>query len=160
MDKIGKQQQWGNATNSKAKKWNCPLCNTTRDNLEHLLLDCNTLEKLRNKLMEKVWLALDTAQEPHTHRKVKPRGQFFARPESRRCPDEQLKPYTSSEFQQLPRETKVQILLGKQIGCQTAEGYIDGHVKRFLKKAWKLRSPYVADNNKKYGRYDFCLKGS
>ena len=110
--------------------------------------------------MEKVWLALDTAQEPHTHTKVKARGQFFARPESRRCPDEKLKPNTSSEFQQLPRETKVQILLGKQIGCQTAEGYIDGHVKRFLKKAWKIRSPYVASNNKKYGRYGFCIKGS
>ena len=65
-----------------------------------------------------------------------------------------------SEFQQLPRETKVQILLGKQIGCQTAEGYIDGHVKRFLKKAWKIRSPFVRDNNNKYGRHDLVVKGS
>ena len=157
MDKIGKQQQWGNPVHSKAKKWDCPLCNEEKENIHHLFLNCKFLERHRNKMMENIELALDTALEPHTHRMVKEREHYFAPPEVKRCPDTDLTPLTSITFRELSQEEKLHILLGKQTGCQTAEKQIDKFVKRFLKKAWRHRGPYVVKTNERYSRCDYIL---
>ena len=64
---------------------------------------------------------------------------------------------TSDAFHGLPPEEKLQVLLSKPIGCPTAEKFIDLHVKRFLRKTWKLRRPYVKASNEKYSRHDYLV---
>ena len=67
----------------------------------------------------------------------------------RECPalDPADKSLTAEAFYLLSSQEKVAVLLGKHIGCQTAEGHIDTHIKRFLRKTWTLRTPYNRHDN-------------
>ena len=77
--------------------------------------------------------------------------------EYKHCPhsDDELPLLTPSGLYELPKGDKLVVLLGKNIGCQTAEKHIDTHVKRFLLKTLKLRRPYVEATNTKYERHDY-----
>ena len=70
MDKVGKQQQW---TQRGKTRWNCPLCNATKDNLTHYFLECPTTQKWRDKLIDRVIAALHEAQNPHLHKTSPPK---------------------------------------------------------------------------------------
>ena len=156
MDKVGKQQQW---SRRGKKRWNCPLCKETEDNLTHYFFECPSTQKWRDKLLDRVIAALQEAQIPHLHRLVRSQYNFHAETEYKRCPHIEDEPplLTPSGFYDLPTSDKLLVLLGKNIGCQTAEKHIDTHVKRFLRKTWKLRRPYVEATNTKYGRHDYLV---
>ena len=157
MDKIGSQQNW--LTNRKSGKWLCPLCGKHNENLQHYLLDCEALDHLRSKLMSKIDFSLIQAQSPHTHRLVRRKDSILALPETRQCPSiiPENRPLTAEAFHLMPPEEKMLVILGKHIGCQTAERHIDTHVKRFLRKSWRLRRPHVVATNKKYKRHDYLV---
>ena len=156
MDKVGKQQQW---TQRGKTRWNCPLCNATKDNLTHYFLECPTTQKCRDKLIDRVIAALQEAQNPHFHKLVRPRHNFHAKKEYKKCPNQEDEPplLSPSAFCDLSKRDKLLVLLGKNIGCQNAEKHIDTHVKRFLRKTWKLRRPHVEATNTKYGRHDYLV---
>ena len=157
MDKVGKQQQW---TQRGKSRWNCPLCNTTKEDLTHYFLECPTTQKWRDKLIDRVIAALQEAQNLHSHKLVRPRHNFHAMTEYKQCPhpDDEPPLLTPSGFLELPKGDKLVVLLGKNIGCQTAEKHIDTHVKRFLRKTWKLRRPFVEATNTKYQRHDYLVQ--
>ena len=158
MDKIAKQEQWH--PNRGKNRYLCPLCGEKVENIQHYLLECESLEFYRRKLMAKVVYSLMNAQTQHSHQMVKPSNNWWAPPERWSCPPEDPEteqPLTQYEFHRLPPNGKIQVLLGKQIGCPTAEKHIDTHVKRFLRKTWKLRRPHVEATNKKYNRNDYIV---
>ena len=90
---------------------------------------------------------------------VRPLHKFHAEIEQKHCPQPDDKPYllTPSGFCDLSKNDKLPVLLGKNIGCQTTEKHIDTHVKRFLRKTWKLRRPHVEATYTKYGRHDYLV---
>ena len=158
MDKIAKQEQWH--PNRGKNRYLCPLCGEKVENIQHYLLECESLEFYRRKLMAKVVYSLMNAQTQHSHQMVKPSNNWWAPPERWSCPPEDPEteqPLTQYAFHRLPPNEKIQVLLGKQIGCPTAEKHIDTHVKRFLRKTWKLRRPHVEATNKKYNRNDYIV---
>lgn len=155
-DKVGKQEQWSQRGKTR---WNCPLCNGNKDNLIHYFFECPTTRKWRDKLIARVITALQEAQKPHLHKLVRPRHNFHAETEYKSCPrsDDEPQLLTPSGFCDLSQRDKLLVLLGKNIGCQTAEKHIDTHVKRFLRKTWKLRRPHVETSNNTYGRHDYLI---
>ena len=158
MAKIGTQEQW-HPTRSK-KRYLCPLCGKDKENAQHFFLECESLDFYRRKLIAKVVYTLMQAQNQHHHRLVTPRTNWWSHTEYQPCPQEDLSeenPLTSDAFHGLSPEGKLQVLLGKQIGCPTAEKFIDLYVKRFLRKTWKLRRPHVKASNEKYSRHDYLV---
>jgi len=155
MDKIGKQEQWN--PKQGTTRWKCPMCGVATDNLTHFLLECTTTHRLRVKLISKICNTLRICQEPHQHRLVRPKNTHQAEPEYRSCPNTDEATITPEIFLQQSHEEILLILLGKQIGCPKAERHIDVFVKRFLRKAWKLRRPHVVTTNRKYSRNDYLI---
>ena len=162
MDKIAKQLQWN--PNRITKRWMCPLCGKDKENIQHFFLDCESLKLHRQKLMSMVVYSLIMAQESHYHRRVKSKHNWWAPTVPRLCPPtnqdgrlEEAPPMTAEMFASLQPLEKIQVLLGKQIGCPTVEKHIDTHVKRFLRKSWRLRRPHVTITNEKYGRHDYLI---
>ena len=121
INKLGRQQQWSQRGKTR---WNCPLCNTTKDNLTHYFLECPTTQKWRVKLIDRVIVALQEAQNPHLHKLVRPLHNFHAEIEHKHCPHPDDKPslLTPSGFCcDLSKNDKLLVPLCKNIGCQTAE---------------------------------------
>ena len=138
QDKIGKQLgKW----RPGSSKWHCPLCtiNKTPDNLIHYFLDCPSLHFYRLKLLTKVE---DTLTATHNQVRNEAPGEL---------------PPTYEDFTSLNKEDQLQILLGKQINAPKAEAYIDLHVKRFLRKTWKLRRPHVEKANRLYQTHHYLI---
>ena len=57
-------------------------------------------------------------------------------------------------FDAVEDTSKVCVLLGQRIGSKSAEDNIDHAVKRFLKKAWRVRRHLTASINAEFERND------
>ena len=59
-----------------------------------------------------------------------------------------------AQFGALSGEQQIRVLLGAPAGCKLTEVGIDCAVKRFLRKAWKVRRPISLAINEEFDRED------
>ena len=62
--------------------------------------------------------------------------------------------FVGAGFSDLPESERVCALLGARAGSCAAEDRVDTLVKRFLRKAWKIRRRVTRAVNDEFGRQD------